>query len=54
MLKGVIPRIMGMRRIAGIRSINLRLPNIGNPYELNLILYKATLVPKSEASLEGD
>ena len=45
---------MGMRRIAGIRSINLCLPNIGNLYELNLILGKATLVPESETSLEGN
>jgi hypothetical protein len=54
MFKGVIPRRMGMRRIVGIRSSNLCLPNIGNPYELNLILDEATLVPKSETSLEGD
>jgi hypothetical protein len=54
MFKGVIPRRMGMRRIVGIRSSNLRLPNIENLYDLNLILYKATLVPKSETSLEGD
>jgi hypothetical protein len=54
MFKGVIPRRMGMRRIVGIRSSNLCLPNIGSPYELNLILYRATLMPESETSLEGD
>jgi hypothetical protein len=54
MFKGVIPRRMGMRRIAGIRSSNLCLPNIGNLYELNLILGIATLMPKSETSFEGD
>jgi hypothetical protein len=45
---------MGMRRIVGIRSSNLCLPNIGNLYELNLPLDKATLMPKSETSLKGD
>jgi hypothetical protein len=46
---GVIPRRMGMRRIAGIRSSNsCRLPNIGNLYELNLPLYEATLMPESK------
>jgi len=54
MVKGVIPRRMGMRMIAGIRSSNLCLPNIGNLYELNLALYEATLMPESETSLEGD
>jgi hypothetical protein len=54
MFKGVIPRRMGMRRIVGIRSSNLGLPNIGNLYELNLTLDEATLMPKSETSLEGD
>jgi hypothetical protein len=54
MLKGVIPSRMGMRRTAGIKSINLCLPNIGNLYELNLPLDKATLMPESETSLEGD
>jgi hypothetical protein len=54
MFKGVIPRRMGMRRIVGIRSSNLCLPNIGNLYKLNPILDEATLVPKSETFLEGD
>jgi hypothetical protein len=49
MFMGVIPRRMGMRRIAGIRSSNsCRLPNIGNPCELNLPLDEATLVPGSK------
>jgi hypothetical protein len=54
MFKGIIPRRMGMRRIVGIRSSNLCLPDIGNLYELNLILDEATSVPKSETFLEGD
>jgi hypothetical protein len=54
MFKGVIPRRMGMRRIAGIKSSNLCLPNIGNLYQLNLTLDEATLMPESETSLEGD
>jgi hypothetical protein len=45
---------MGMRRIVGIRSSNLCLPNIGNLYELNLILDEATLMPESETSLKGN
>ncbi|OGP96363.1 MAG: hypothetical protein A2157_15915 [Deltaproteobacteria bacterium RBG_16_47_11] len=45
MLKGVIPRRMGMRRIAGMMNSNLCLPNIGELYELNLTLYEATFVP---------
>jgi hypothetical protein len=53
MFKGVIPRRMGMRRIVGIRSNNLFLPNIGNLYGLNLPLDKANLMPKSETSLGG-
>jgi len=40
--------------ITGIRSSNLCLPNIGNLYELNLPLDKATLMPEFETSLEGD
>jgi hypothetical protein len=52
MFKGVIPRRMGTRRIVGIRSNNLFLPNIGNLYGLNLLLDRATLMPKSETSLE--
>jgi len=54
MFKGVIPRRMGMRRIAGIRSSKICLQDIGNLYELKLILDKATLMPESETSLEGD
>jgi hypothetical protein len=54
MFRGVIPRRMGMRRIAGIRSSNFCLPNIVNLYELNLLLDRASLMPESEASLEGD
>jgi len=53
MFKGVIPRRMGIRRIAGIRSSNLCLPNIGILYVLNLTLDEATLMPKFENYLEG-
>jgi hypothetical protein len=53
MFKGVIPSRMEMRITAGIRINNLCLPNIGNLYELNLPLDKATLMPESETSLEG-
>jgi hypothetical protein len=45
---------MGMRRIAGIRSSNLCLPNIGTLYVVTLTLDEATLMPESETSLEGD
>jgi len=45
---------MGIRMIAGIKINNLCLPNIENLYELNLPLDKATLMPESETSLEGD
>jgi hypothetical protein len=54
MFKGVIPRRMGMRRIAGRRSSNLCLPNIGTLYVSNLTLDEATLMPESETPLEGD
>jgi len=43
-----------MRRIAEMMNTNLCLPNIGNLYELNLILAEASLMPESETSLEGD
>jgi hypothetical protein len=54
MFKGIIPRRIGMRRIVGIRSSNLCLPNIGNLCELNLTLDEATLMPESETSLGAD
>jgi hypothetical protein len=53
MFKGVIPRRMGMRRIAGIRISNLCLPNIEAPAPSNLRLSKATLMPAPETFLEG-
>jgi hypothetical protein len=48
MFRGVIPRRMGMRRIAGIINSSLCLPNIGSLYELNLPLDKAILMPESK------
>jgi len=48
MFKGVIPRRMGMRRIAGMMNSNLCLPNIGELDELNLTLYTAILMPGFE------
>ena len=48
MFKGVIPKRIGMRRIAGMMNSNLFLPNIGELDELNLTLYIAILMPGFE------
>jgi hypothetical protein len=54
MFRGVIPRRIGMRRIAGMMNSNLCLPNIENLYKLNLTLYEASLMPESNTSSERD
>jgi hypothetical protein len=48
MFRGVIPRRIGIRRIAGMMNSNLFLPNIGELDELNLTLYTAILMPGFE------
>jgi hypothetical protein len=48
MFKGVIPRRMGMRRIAAMMNSSLCLPNIKSLNQFNLVLNEATLVPKSK------
>jgi hypothetical protein len=45
---GVIPRRIGMRRIAGIMNSSLCLPNIGSLYQFNLVLNEAISMPESK------
>jgi hypothetical protein len=54
MFKGIIPRRMGMRRIAGMMNSNLCLPDIGSPNKLTLIVNEATLMPECEHHRKGD
>jgi hypothetical protein len=48
MFRGVMPRRMGMRRIAGRINSNLCLPNIGSLNQFNLVLNEAISMPESK------